>query len=144
MAASLTGGNGISTLAEVLENWLKELDVQPPDQDTIYSKLIDLAQEKLDTTLKVGVALWGERHKPEMTGCVANVTTDNVTLGDVSGGTMRGIVENLLDMMPEHVLQQFGVSVIGKEFVIISHNLYSLTTPPFSCKTSFNNPLPAY
>ena len=112
VAASLTGGNGFSNLIELLESWMKELNIHPPEQNILYDKLIGLAKGKLDTMLEIGVTLWGERHDPALTGSVKNITTDNASLGSVSAATMRGIVENLSAMMPEHILQHFEVIVI--------------------------------
>ena len=109
VAASLTGGNGFSKLVELLESWLGDLSIVPPDRESLYDRLIALAEENLDTDLKVSTSLWGERHRPELTGSAANLRPDNLSLGSVSAAVMRGIVENLSDMMPEHLLQQLGV-----------------------------------
>lgn len=111
-AASLTGGNSMSTLVEVLENWMRELDISPPNRDAIYEKLLASAEKRLDTPLSVGVTLWGERHSPQLTGSAANITPNGITLGDISAATMRGVAENLYKMLPEQILQHFGVRCI--------------------------------
>ncbi len=108
-AASLTGGNSISTLVGALESWMRELDVPPPSKDTIYDKLLALAEKKIDTKLRVGVTLWGERHDPQSTGSAECITANGITLGDISAATMRGVAENLYRMMPEQVLQDLRV-----------------------------------
>jgi len=109
VAAALTGGNGFSKLVDLLESWLRDLGIVPPDRDRLYDRLIALAEENLDTDLRVSTSLWGERHRPGLTGSVANLRPDNLALGGVSAAVMRGIVENLSKMMPEQLFQQLGV-----------------------------------
>lgn len=111
VAASLTGANIFSTLVKTLQGWMEELCISresiPPDSQ-MYEKLIELAGARLDTSLQIGVNLWGERHDTALTGTISNIKLENLSLGDVSSAMFRGMVENLQAMMPKellHILQ---------------------------------------
>lgn len=78
------------------------------DQD-IYGYLIDAASHNMDTTLVVSPIFLGERHQPNVRGRVTNIGSDNLCVGDVSSALMKGIVENLKEMMPSMIFEQFRV-----------------------------------
>lgn len=114
VAASLTGANAFATLVETTLGWMEELGVSkdaiPPKTD-VYKKVIQLAGAKMDTSLQIGVTLWGERHRPEVRGSVANVTPSNLSIGDIGSAVFRGIIENLQTMMPQELFQMLKVRV---------------------------------
>ena len=76
----------------------------------IYSYLINAASHNIDTTLVVNPIFLGERHQPNVRGHVTNIGSDNLCVGDVSSALMKGIVENLKEMMPSMIFEQFRVS----------------------------------
>lgn len=112
VAASLSGANTLTTLVETVRGWMRDLGVDkqsiPSDSD-LYERMTRLAEAKLDTTLSVQVTLWGERHMPTLTGGASNVTTGNLSLGDICSATFRGIIVNLHSMMPDEIFQLLQV-----------------------------------
>ena len=124
VAASLTGANALSALVNMLGSWMEEIGINRdsvPTESQLYEKLISLAREKMDTTLKVGVNFWGERLAPTLTGVVANVNVGNLSLGDIASATMKGIVENLHAMMPEEIFQSLEVIILSLLSCICIH-----------------------
>lgn len=112
VAASLSGANAFATLVETVQGWMEELGVERdkvPASSDLYQRMIRLAESKLDTSLCVEVTLWGERHRPGLMGSISNVMTGNLSVGDVSSATFRGIVENLRAMMPDQIFQTLQV-----------------------------------
>lgn len=112
VAASLTGANVFATLVETVSEWIRDLGVSsdsvPPNSE-MYKRLIELAESKIDTSLRVQVTLWGERYQPELASAVFNAKPVNVSIGDVSSATLKGIVENLQAMMPSQLFQTLQV-----------------------------------
>lgn len=93
---------------------MKELGIQDnlPSTDDIYGRLLDSADRKGSTTLKVNPKLWGERHTPEERGRVSNLTCSNVSLGDVTLALGQGFVENFEKMMSREFLRSHGIQQI--------------------------------
>lgn len=118
VAASQTGANILSTLVETLRGWMQELEVDTesiPSETKLYERLVSLAMNKLDTSLSVQVTLWGERHNTGLAGAVGKVTPGNLSIGDVSSATFRGIVENLRTMMPDEIFQSLQVTEVVQQ-----------------------------
>lgn len=107
-ACALAGGNVIATFVSMLQEWLGKLGVQRSEVE-VRQMLIAAAEDKMDTTLQVDPTLWGERHRPDIRGTVQNIGIDNLTLGDISSATLRGIVANLRRMMPLEIFQELNV-----------------------------------
>ncbi|XP_019859031.1 PREDICTED: sedoheptulokinase-like [Amphimedon queenslandica] len=114
VAAALTGGNVIARLVDFLKEFLRGIHIPDSAVDTnsIYSFLIKSANEKRNTSLQVSPLILGERHAPTLRGSVSNISSDNISVGDVSSAVMRGIVDNLKEMMPLALLQQFKVDTL--------------------------------
>ena len=119
VSASLTGGNVVRTLVITLRSWLTDLGVAPPTEEEVYARLITRAEERLETPLRVDVRLWGERHAHNQRGGVANITPDNVSLGDVGSAVIKGIVENLRSLFTPALLQQLGVGLVPIHYSLI-------------------------
>lgn len=109
-ACALAGGNVIATFVSMLQEWLGKLGVQRSEVE-VRQMLIAAAEDKMDTTLQVDPTLWGERHRPDIRGTVQNIGIDNLTLGDISSATLRGIVANLRRMMPIEIFQELNVRI---------------------------------
>lgn len=111
VAAALGGGNTMSAFVNTLQEWLRDmgLDTEHLHFEDVYKKVMQLAMEKLDTTLQVDPQLWGERHAPELRGRVWNVEPENVGLGDIGSAIVRGTVQNLHTMMSPDLLQHYKV-----------------------------------
>lgn len=111
VAAALGGGNTISAFVNTLQEWLRDLglDTERLHFEDMYKKVMQLAVEKLDTTLQVDPRLWGERHAPDLRGRVWDVEPANVSLGDIGSAIIRGIIQNLYTMMSSNLLQHYKV-----------------------------------
>ena len=121
VAASLSGGNVVSTFVKMLSSWLgclrgshhpDSVSSVVPNESDIYRTLISTAGEKMETSLKMDVRLWGERYNPGVTGSMSNLTPHNLDLGDVSSAMFRGIIENLWSMMSPGVLEHLKVQLV--------------------------------
>ena len=112
VAAALGGGNVIATFVSTLQDWLKALGVSQDVclEANIYQTLLSEAEGKTGTPLEIEPVLWGERHAPSLRGSVSNVSPNNLTLGDIGSASLRGIVHNLLQMMPKNILEGLNVS----------------------------------
>ena len=98
----------------MLMSWMKDLGINNslPSTDELYQQILDCADKKGSTSLKVIPTLWGERHTPDKRGQVSNLTSDNISLGDVSLALCQGLVENLQKMMSKKFLQCHGIQRI--------------------------------
>ena len=115
VAASLNGGNVLSKLVSLLGRWSAEMGMQRVAiEDDLYRLLIEKAEE-FEThrsgvhTLSIRPILFGERHTPALRATVEGIGPDVPGLGQVFSATCRGLVENLLTMMPRDILQQCEV-----------------------------------
>ena len=97
----------------MLMSWMKDLGINnPPSTDEIYQRILNCADEKGSTSLKIAPTLWGERHTPDKRGQVSNLTSDNTSLGDVGLAVCQGLVENLQEMMSKEFLLSLGIQRI--------------------------------
>ncbi|XP_041947105.1 sedoheptulokinase isoform X3 [Alosa sapidissima] len=81
-------------------------------ETSIYPQLIQAAQDQLDTDLRVTPTVLGERHAATSLGQVSNISPWNLSLGHVTRALCRGILDNLVSMMPSHTLREAGVERI--------------------------------
>lgn len=123
-AASLSGGSAWKWLADLLHSWLSALGLGKSSEaglDTLYSAMDTLGMEALNSSdgtselLHVRPTFSGERHDPKLRGEISGITADNVSLGQLCVALAKGIVENLVEMMPPEVL-------CGKERIVASGN----------------------
>ena len=103
VAAALNGGNTINKFVRFLRTFLTLAGIteEQVTEQKIYEIITSSALSKLDTTLSIQPLLLGERHCPTERGSVANLTSDNITMADVSSALCRGIVDNLAQMMQD-------------------------------------------
>ncbi|KAM4619907.1 sedoheptulokinase [Polymixia lowei] len=121
VAASLNGGNVLATFVGMLGEWMKELGVEVSDS-SLYEKLIRCALSQENSDLRVSPTILGERHNPLCLGQVANISTSNLSLGDVTRALCRGILENITSMMSVVLLQEAGVRRIVGSGSALSRN----------------------
>lgn len=110
----------------MLTSWIKDLGISDslPSTDEIYQRILDCADKKGSTSLKVVPALWGERHIPDQRGYVRNITSHNISLGDVGVALCRGLVENVQEMMSREFLQLYGVQrIVGTGSALIRNQV---------------------
>ncbi|XP_028278384.1 sedoheptulokinase [Parambassis ranga] len=111
VAASLNGGNVLSTFVEMLTGWMKELGAELSDS-CLYEKLISCALKQETSDLIMSPTLLGERHNPIRLGQVTNISASNLSLGHVTRALCHGVLNNISSMMPVEQLQRAGVSRI--------------------------------
>ena len=115
VAASLNGGNILSQFVDLLQRWSTEMGMeQIPIKNDLFSLLIEKAgefeaQRSAVCGLSITPTLLGERHMPTKKGSVEGIGADVPGLGQVFSATCRGLVVNLLGMMPRDILQQYEV-----------------------------------
>ncbi|XP_042562800.1 sedoheptulokinase isoform X1 [Clupea harengus] len=108
VAASLNGGNVMANFVGMLTGWMKELGVEI-SESSIYPQLIQAAQAQLNTDLRVIPTVLGERHAASSQGQVSNISPWNLSLGHVTRALCRGVLDNLVSMMPSQKLLEAGV-----------------------------------
>ncbi|XP_067866874.1 sedoheptulokinase isoform X2 [Heterodontus francisci] len=111
VAASLNGGNVLSSFIGMLQQWTQELGLEVPES-TIYSRSIHAALNIACTDLAVQATIFGERHSPDQLASVTNISPSNLSLGHVTRALCCGIVENLHSMLPCERLIESGVQRI--------------------------------
>ncbi|KAK2110534.1 hypothetical protein P7K49_010280 [Saguinus oedipus] len=83
------------------------------EESTVYSHIIQAAVQQTDTHLTITPTVLGERHLPDQLASVTRISPD-LSLGHVTRALCRGIVQNLLSMLPMRQLQEWGVQrVVG-------------------------------
>ena len=114
VAASLCGGSAWSWLAESVERWLADLNLNPPPRDRLYERLNELGAKAV-RELAVKPHFLGERYDSSLRGSVSGIDMANFDLGQLAHGLAGGIIENLRDMLPEFAMA-------GRSGVVCSGN----------------------
>lgn len=105
VAAALCGGLAVTWLVDSLLRWCKAMGVEPPERDSLFKHIDRLALENAGSPLQVCPSFLGERTDPTRRGAMAGIDLENFTLGNLSAALVRGVVQNLHDMMPRELLQ---------------------------------------
>lgn len=111
VAASLNGGNTISSFVNMVQSWTKELG-SPVSENKIWETVITQSRNKPVASLKIQPTPLGERYQPDLTGAVTNITTGNLGLCSVFHSLCEGLVENIWKMLPRELLLSSGVNRI--------------------------------
>lgn len=111
VAASLNGGNVLSSFVSMVQNWTKELG-SPVSEAKIWETLVTQGRQKPAASLKVQPTLLGERYQPDLTAAITEITTRNLGLGSVFHSLCEGLVENICKMMPKELLRSNGINRI--------------------------------
>ncbi|XP_043910264.1 sedoheptulokinase [Protopterus annectens] len=121
VAASLNGGNVLSTFVTMLKHWIQELGLEVCDS-TVYDQMIQSALNKGNTELLIQPTLLGERHAPNQLASVSNISVSNLSLGHVIRALCQGIIQNLHCMLPCQHLIKSGVKRIMGSGSALSRN----------------------
>ena len=116
----------MATYVQMLTSWMRDLGLNDhlPATDEIYERILDCAEKKSSSSLKITATLWGERHMPDRRAEVSNLSSDNISLGDVGLSLCRGLVENLHEMMPKEFLHLHGVQrIVGTGSALIRNQV---------------------
>lgn len=94
-------------------DWSRELAVDPSfnqlSEEDMYARLISLGSQHLATDLEFTPTLNGERREPDARGAIREMRVSNWSLGDISAAICKGVVNNLVSMVPSelsHCLSQ--------------------------------------
>ncbi|XP_033730547.1 sedoheptulokinase-like [Pecten maximus] len=120
MAASLNGGNVLSNMVSMLQQWFKTFGFHV-DEDNIWSKLLELSSDASPGPV-IMPTLFGERHHPERHASVSGLTQNNLDLGSIFRSLCKGLIANLCDMMPTSVMKKHGITTIKASGSVIDRN----------------------
>lgn len=123
VAASLNGGNCLAAFVKMLQEWAVDLGLTI-NQGKIWEKTIALGEKAKseDDLMVIKPTLFGERHDPNLKGSVANLTSHNMGLGQVTRGICKGIAKNLAEMMSPEMLIEAGLTRIIGSGACLSRN----------------------
>jgi len=97
----------------MLQSWMNEIGITTSlDRQQLYSNLLQCALSKDNTSLEIRPVIWGERHDTSLTGQASQITSNNISLGDVTLALLQGIVQNLHSMISSEKLASCGVQRI--------------------------------
>ena len=85
----------------------------------IYARLIELGLQRKDTELAFVPTLNGERANPMATGSILNLQMNNWSMGDISAALARGLVDNLVAMIPKELQ-----SLVSAQPYVLSWNIW--------------------
>ncbi|KAE9540071.1 hypothetical protein AGLY_005323 [Aphis glycines] len=123
VAASLNGGNVLDCFVRSVLSWVSALGLNITE-DELWNRLLHLPDEEHSTPLIVNPLIFGERHDPTTFGSLINVTNNNFTLSELFSGFCKGLINNLLKMMPREMLLKAGIQrIIGSGSVITRNHI---------------------
>lgn len=105
VSASLNGGNVLDKFIDMIFDWNRELAMidannNLPSRETIWNKLIELAQKNPATDLELSSAtLFGERHDTKTFACLNNIRHSNLSVGQLFDAICAGLIKNLSAMI---------------------------------------------
>ncbi|KAM8818290.1 sedoheptulokinase [Rhynchonycteris naso] len=121
VAASLNGGNVLATFVHMLVQWVADLGLEV-EESTVYSRMIQAADQQRDTCLTITPTVLGERHLPDQLASVTRISSSDLSLGHVTRALCRGIVQNLHSMLPFQQLKEWGVERVVSSGSALSKN----------------------
>ena len=121
MAASLNGGNILSHLVATLKSWLEDLGTPLPESK-IWDRLLS-PQCSESPSIRVNPQLFGERHDPDLTGSVLDLTPAIPSLDMTFRATCAGLLENLISTLPIKILKDQSIDSIACCGKVINHNV---------------------
>lgn len=111
----MVSGNIYAWFVQQCQQWLQELQPLTSDPGSClqadaawYSRLIALGLSKQATTLEFRPTLNGERSSPTVKGSIQQLCTSNWTLGDISAALCKGLIDNLIEMVPLDLQSQLS------------------------------------
>nr|CCA24849.1 sedoheptulokinase putative [Albugo laibachii Nc14] len=121
VAASLSGGNVLAWFLAQVNAWKEDLNSEKP---ITMSELIALGMGRKRTTLTCSPTIFGERFASGLHGSFSNIRADNFGIGDMMAALCRGLVDNLVRMIPQS-LRELALSqtIIGTGNGLIRNEL---------------------
>jgi len=115
VAASLNGGNVLEALVESLCEFVSTFSTKQMTRNEAWSILVEKALVT-ETDIIMKPTLFGERHDPSLTASIHGLKTNNTSVGSLMRAACRGLVDNLLEMIPLktfHTHGILGIATIG-------------------------------
>ncbi|XP_033112133.1 sedoheptulokinase-like [Anneissia japonica] len=114
VAASLNGGNVLTATVKMFQQMMQALNIPEEfiQEESIFDMLLEKGKCITETDLVIKPTIHGERHAPNAKGSVTNITPFNMDVGHLSKALCRGLIENLLEMLPREILCTAGVERI--------------------------------
>lgn len=135
VGAALLGGGAFRWFLESVSQILKELEISPPERETLYAKLNALALKGDSRELSFAPHFSGERFDPFLRGSIQGINTSNFSLSNIGASLSLGIIENLKSMLPQQFFD-------GRKRVVGSGNgLRKLSVMREKVEEVFNLPL---
>ncbi|OWF44809.1 sedoheptulokinase-like [Mizuhopecten yessoensis] len=120
MAASLNGGNVLSHMVAMLQQWFGTFGFNVAEDD-LWTKLLQVSSDASPGPVIVPT-LYGERHLPEQQVSVSGLTRNNLDLGSIFRSLCKGLIANLCDMMPESAIRKHGITTIIATGSVVDRN----------------------
>ncbi|GAU94727.1 hypothetical protein RvY_06450 [Ramazzottius varieornatus] len=114
VAPSLNGGNVLTFFVKTLLDWIGQFDLDF-SEDVIWSKIISAANSEDWTTSDdptIRPTIYAERFDSNLRASVEGLSLENVKLGFVTRGFLKGVIENLAVMLPPQILLQSSIDRI--------------------------------
>ncbi len=116
VTTTLCGGKAFSWLINNVQSWLQDLGYTPISREKLFNQLNQLGLKHQDGhPLRIRPHFNGERHDDSLRGSIEQMTIDNFSLPHVSAALARGVVEPLLEHMPD-------AHLAGRKQVVCSGN----------------------
>ena len=106
VGASLCGGRSYALLKDFFKDTVCEFTGKELADGELYRIMDELAQEA-GTALNVDTRFAGTRLKPAQRGSIASLGVDNFTPAALTLGFMHGMVDELCEMVPPEMLNNF-------------------------------------
>ena len=103
------GGGGVGGGGGGRRGGYRKCGVGRERKQELIQRVIEAGLSKLDTQLEIVPTVWGERHAPNVKGSVSAIQPGNLGVGDITSAMIRGVVQNLKAMMPQHILEHYKV-----------------------------------
>ncbi len=103
-ASPLAGGSAWAWLADAVEKWLSSFGAKVPAREEIYRRLNELGLAG-NETFDFSPHFVGERHNPDLRGCIKGLDLNNFGPGCAARSLAKGIAESLREMLPASCLE---------------------------------------
>jgi sedoheptulokinase len=115
VAATLSGGQSLLWLPDVVNAWLNSLEIPEIPPHELFKRLDDMSIKSASAGLSFMPNFSGERHNHNLAGSIGGIKENNFALSNVFNSLAEGVLRNLISMMPEQIIR-------AKEIVVANGN----------------------